>query len=176
MQSRGNPTLRARRPPDAPGSYPDRSGRVLLWLMAALLVVLVYRLSVPNNGFDGVVDGVYGVLATSASRVGYRVFTSTDDTRSDTRLRTLDELRTALTTGQLVVHYQPKVDLDDESVHGAEALVRWNHPSRGLLYPDSFLDLAEDAGLMRQLTQVVLEQAMTRRRPGRLRADRCGSR
>jgi len=45
-------------------------------------------------------------------------------------------------------------------VHSVEALVRWDHPTRGLLYPDSFLALVEDAGLMRLLTQLVLEQAL----------------
>jgi diguanylate cyclase len=77
-----------------------------------------------------------------------------------TRLRTVDELRTALTSEQLVVHYQPKVDLRTGDVHGVEALVRWDHPTRGLIYPDAFLDLVEEARLMRTLTRVVLHIAL----------------
>jgi diguanylate cyclase len=58
------------------------------------------------------------------------------------------------------VHYQPKVDLQTGDVHSVEALVRWDHPTLGLLYPDQFLDLVEEAGLMRSLTQVVMQIAL----------------
>jgi diguanylate cyclase (GGDEF)-like protein len=95
-----------------------------------------------------------------AARDGHRVYTGTDDVHGDGRLRTIQELRTALATDQLVLHYQPKITLATGAVHGVEALVRWDHPTRGLLYPDAFLDLVEDAGLMRTLTHVVLEQAL----------------
>jgi diguanylate cyclase (GGDEF)-like protein len=83
----------------------------------------------------------------------------TDDDGA-TRLRTVEELRTALTSKQLVVHYQPKIDLRTGDVHSVEALVRWDHPTRGLLYPDQFLDMVEEAGLMRTLTRVVLQLAL----------------
>jgi len=72
----------------------------------------------------------------------------------------VDELRTALTQDKLVVYYQPKIDLCTGEVRHVEALVRWEHPTRGLLYPDAFLDLVEEAGLMRGLTRVVLEIAL----------------
>jgi len=91
---------------------------------------------------------------------GHHVHGGTDDTDFATRLRMVEELRTALISGQLVVHYQPKVDLRTGEVHGAEALVRWDHPTLGLLYPDAFLDLVEEAGLMRALTRVVLQVAL----------------
>lgn len=91
---------------------------------------------------------------------GHRVYTGADDIGGDERIRTLQELRIALTGQQLTLHYQPKVDLDTGLVRGVEALVRWDHPSRGLLYPDSFLALVEDAGLMRAMTQLVLEMAL----------------
>ena len=58
------------------------------------------------------------------------------------------------------MHYQPKVDSQTSCVSGVEALVRWDHPTRGLLPPDAFLPLAEDAGLMRDLTMAVLEQSL----------------
>ena len=61
--------------------------------------------------------------------------------------------------GRVVVHLQPQVDLTDGRVVGAEALVRWEHPERGLLAPAAFLGLAEEHGLMTPLTQQVLDQA-----------------
>ena len=91
---------------------------------------------------------------------GHHVYRSADNHHGDTRLRTLQELRLALTEGQLVLHYQPKIALESGSVAGVEALVRWNHPGRGLLYPDQFLSLVEEAGLMHALTQEVLRQAL----------------
>jgi diguanylate cyclase (GGDEF)-like protein len=93
-------------------------------------------------------------------RDGRRVFDDADDSDGDARLRTLHDLRLALADDQLVLHYQPKVDLASGRVQGVEALVRWAHPTRGLLFPDAFLGLTEDAGLMPALTRVVLEQAL----------------
>jgi diguanylate cyclase len=75
-------------------------------------------------------------------------------------LQSVEELRTALTSGQLAVHYQPKIDLRTRDVHSVEALVRWDHPTRGLLYPHAFLNLVEGAGLMGAMTRVVLVVAL----------------
>ena len=94
------------------------------------------------------------------SRDGHRVYDSEDDSHGEVRLRTLEELRLALTDEQLVLHYQPKVDLASGAVRDVEALVRWNHPERGLLSPDQFVPIIEEAGLMHALTQVVLRQAL----------------
>ena len=69
------------------------------------------------------------------------------------------DLRRALDAGEFEVHYQPIVDLDGERTVGVEALVRWNHPERGLLPPVAFLDLAEKLGLLPRLGGWVLEQA-----------------
>jgi diguanylate cyclase (GGDEF)-like protein len=91
---------------------------------------------------------------------GIHVCSRADDDDDATRLQTVEELRTALTTRQLVVYYQPKIDLHSGDVSGVEALVRWNHPTRGLLYPDAFLGLVEEFGLMPSLTQQVLEMAL----------------
>jgi len=76
------------------------------------------------------------------------------------RLQTLEQLRAALDTDQLVLHHQPKLHLASRTVTGVEALVRWQHPTRGLLLPDSFLPLAEQSGLMRRLTLHVLRLAL----------------
>jgi len=94
------------------------------------------------------------------SRVGYHVYTNADDSDFGTRLRTLHELRVALVSDQLVLHYQPKLDLTTGEVHNVEALVRWNHPCRGLLQPGEFLPLVEEAGLMQEMTRILLAQAL----------------
>ncbi len=72
-----------------------------------------------------------------------------------TRLSLERELRSALTTGQLRVYYQPQVDLNDGRIIGVEALVRWQHPRHGLIEPVEFLAVAEEAGLITQLDEWV---------------------
>jgi diguanylate cyclase (GGDEF)-like protein len=76
------------------------------------------------------------------------------------RLVLVDELRAALDRRELVLHYQPQVDLRSGETAAVEALVRWPHPRLGLIPPLDFLPLAEEAGLMSRLTQMVLEQAL----------------
>ena len=95
-----------------------------------------------------------------SGRRGHHVYQSEDDSHGDTRLRTLQELHLAMTEDQLVVHYQPKIGLRTGEVTGVEALVRWQHPSRGLLLPEDFLDLVEESGLMHALTRIVLGKAL----------------
>ena len=95
-----------------------------------------------------------------AGRDGHHVYSGSDDADGAARLRTMNELGSAIAGGQLILHFQPKVDLGSGAVRGVEALVRWQHPERGLLYPDAFLSMVEESGLMRQLTQDVLEQAL----------------
>jgi diguanylate cyclase len=94
-------------------------------------------------------------------RTGYRVYSESDDSLGgQDRLRTLEELRQVIQARKLAMHYQPKVDSQTSVVSGVEALVRWDHPTRGLLQPEAFLPLAEDSGLMRDLTMAVLEQSL----------------
>jgi diguanylate cyclase len=94
------------------------------------------------------------------SQLAHHVYSAADDADAAATLQTVNELRTALTSDELVLHYQPKVDLDTGEVNSVEALVRWNHPTRGLLYPGAFLDLVEESGLMPSFTLVVLAQAL----------------
>ncbi len=77
------------------------------------------------------------------------------------RLRRADELSTAIDTGQLVLHYQPQLDLRTGEVNKVEALVRWRHPTLGMIPPLHFLPLAEEAGMMPQLTCWVLRTAVS---------------
>ncbi len=76
------------------------------------------------------------------------------------RLVLVDELRAAVESEQLVLHYQPQVDLRNGETVAVEALVRWPHPRLGVIPPLEFLPLAEEAGLMGPLTRLVLEQAL----------------
>jgi diguanylate cyclase len=95
-----------------------------------------------------------------ASGNGYHLYRGADDADEATRLQTVEELRTAMTCNQLLVHYQPKINLRTRDINGVEALVRWDHPTRGLLYPDAFLNLVEDARLMPILTRMMLTMAL----------------
>ncbi len=79
--------------------------------------------------------------------------------RSAERIDLEAALRQALARNEIEVYYQPYVRLSDERVVGAEALVRWHHPDRGLLAPAEFISLAEDTGLILPLGHLVLEQA-----------------
>jgi diguanylate cyclase (GGDEF)-like protein/PAS domain S-box-containing protein len=75
------------------------------------------------------------------------------------RLRTSNELHRALERKELELHYQPFVDLHTETLLGVEALVRWRHPTRGLLLPQEFIPLAEDGGLILPLGMWVMKEA-----------------
>ena len=87
------------------------------------------------------------------------------------RLSLLGELRMALPRGQLVLHYQPKAVLSTGHAQGVEALVRWQHPTLGLVLPDQFIPMAEHTGLIKPLTSWVLNTALCQLRDWRERAD-----
>jgi diguanylate cyclase (GGDEF)-like protein len=97
-------------------------------------------------------------------RSRYAFYAPGSETGSRERLGLVAELRTAIEQGGLVVHYQPQVDLRTNTVSGVEALVRWQHPRRGLLGPNQFVPVAEQTGVMRELTASVLEQALAQQR------------
>ncbi|SEL47775.1 diguanylate cyclase (GGDEF) domain-containing protein [Blastococcus sp. DSM 46786] len=101
------------------------------------------------------------MYAAKNAREGVRSYVPDPGSGSGDRLRTMEDLRTALAEGQLVVHLQPQVALGGGEVVGVEALVRWEHPVRGLLSPAVVLPAAEQAGLMRPLTDAVLGLALT---------------
>jgi diguanylate cyclase (GGDEF)-like protein len=82
------------------------------------------------------------------------------DHHSPARLAMVGDLRRAIERGELVMYFQPQLDLGSRRVFSAEALVRWNHPTRGLLAPSEFVDLAEQTGLIGDLTAYVLEAAI----------------
>ena len=93
-------------------------------------------------------------------RAGIRAYVPEADPYSPERLALLAELRRAIDADELVLHFQPKVSLKSRDVVGVEALVRWQHPERGLLGPGEFLPMAEQTGLIADVTRWVLEAAV----------------
>jgi diguanylate cyclase (GGDEF)-like protein len=94
------------------------------------------------------------------SRTGVEIYSPDRDRNSPERLGRQGELRRAIDRGELELHYQPKIFLDDGHPAGMEALLRWRHPSKGLLTPDQFLPIAEQTYLMRGITGFVVETAL----------------
>jgi diguanylate cyclase (GGDEF)-like protein len=95
---------------------------------------------------------------------GHAVYDGAVDQYSRENLEQIADLRRAIDDGELVLHFQPKADLQTGVTVGVEALVRWDHPERGFLYPDAFIGLAENTGLIRPLTLHVLDQALEQTR------------
>lgn len=94
------------------------------------------------------------------ARTGVEIYEALTDGATRDRLELSQQIRTALPAGEIVLHYQPKVDIIEGRVAATEALARWQHPERGLLFPDTFLPLVEQAGLVQELTRSVLDTAV----------------
>jgi diguanylate cyclase (GGDEF)-like protein len=93
---------------------------------------------------------------------GYEVYLPEMDEHSPDRLTLVSQVRPAIEHGELVVYYQPKVRLTDGRVAGAEALIRWEHPERGLIMPDEFVPLVEKTVVLRAFTSFVVETVLQR--------------
>jgi diguanylate cyclase (GGDEF)-like protein len=91
---------------------------------------------------------------------GYALYDVEEDHHNASRLAFLSELRGALDRGELALHFQPKVHLASAAVQAVEALVRWQHPQRGLILPEEYIPLSEQTGLIRPITTWVLGEAM----------------
>ena len=87
----------------------------------------------------------------SAGRNGYRFFDSMMSEVANTRHEIESDLRRAIQQGELELHYQPIIDTKTGRMRGAEALIRWQHPTKGLILPDRFIPLAEETGLIIQI-------------------------
>jgi diguanylate cyclase (GGDEF)-like protein len=124
--------------------------------------------------FGVVVSGLHGddpstlmqradiaMYAAKKQGKGILAYDSGGDRRSPERLAMLGELRRGLDRGELFLEYQPKVSLSTGEVTGVEALVRWQHPVRGLVNPDEFIPFAELTGIIGSLTQYVLNLALS---------------
>lgn len=102
--------------------------------------------------------------AKEKGRNGYQIFDAEHDRQSRSRMEGLGRLNQALQQGELCLYYQPKVNMRDGRVTGAEALMRWQHPEKGLLAPGHFLDDAEGSDLDLALGEWVIRSALTQMR------------
>ncbi len=97
--------------------------------------------------------------AKSAGRNTWRFYSGEMNARIIERRRLESDLRYGITHGELRLHFQPRYRIADGQMVGAEALVRWQHPDRGLIAPDTFIPIAEESGLILSLSDWVLETA-----------------
>ena len=102
------------------------------------------------------------VAMYSAKRAqsGFSIYNVEQDSQQAKKIVLERDLREAIDMGQLVLHYQPKINLLSNRISGVEALVRWEHPKEGILYPDDFIPVAEKNGLIKPLTRAVLIMAL----------------
>jgi diguanylate cyclase (GGDEF)-like protein len=100
------------------------------------------------------------MYAAKDAQTDYKLYAAHQNQHSMRRLSVLSDIRHALTSDEIVVHYQPIVDLDDLTVKGAEGLVRWEHPEHGLIPPGAFVQTVEQSGLIGPLTRHVLEHSI----------------
>lgn len=93
------------------------------------------------------------------SAKGYALYEPSFDKHTPLRLTLMSELRRAIEKNDLSLFYQPKVSLQTNELYGAEALVRWDHPTHGFIAPDEFIPMAERTRMIKQLSQWVLKRA-----------------
>jgi diguanylate cyclase (GGDEF)-like protein len=118
----------------------------------------------PGDGID--VDDLLqhadvAMYVAKAQHVGVVHYDAEHDHYDAANLGLIADLRRAIDTGELVMHYQPKAALEDGHVEAVEALVRWQHPTLGLLYPDRFIPMCEQTDLIDRLTTWVMRRALT---------------
>jgi diguanylate cyclase (GGDEF)-like protein len=109
---------------------------------------------------DLVAKADVAMYAAKKQHQGWAFYDAAQDSHSPERLALLTELREGIDQGQLLLAYQPKCDARTRRLNSVEALVRWQHPVRGLLAPDQFVGVAESTGIITSLTFAVLEEAV----------------
>ena len=123
---------------------------------ASIGIALSTLTSTPESMLRDTDAALYRAKTTGRGR--WQFFDDAMHAQAVARLTVEDELRHAITRGEFVVYYQPIVTLADAHVVGHEALVRWAHPTRGLLSPGDFVEVAEDSGLITKIGAEVLDQ------------------
>jgi diguanylate cyclase (GGDEF)-like protein len=127
--------------------------------MEAVVGIALY----PAHGHDPGTLFRRADIALSLAKVSQRrfaVYDPSQDYYNQDRLALIGELRDAIKENQLVLHYQPKTDLKTGRVISAEALMRWQHPKRGMIQPMQFIPLAEHTGLIKPLTEWAIQTAL----------------
>ncbi|EJL81170.1 diguanylate cyclase (GGDEF) domain-containing protein [Herbaspirillum sp. CF444] len=113
-----------------------------------------------SNRHDLVINADAAMYHTKrAGRNGYHFFEASMNVNAHNQLQWLQDLRMALERKEFILHYQPKYNSPDGPVLGAEALLRWQHPTHGLVGPDEFIGLAERSGLIVPIGEWVLNEA-----------------
>jgi diguanylate cyclase (GGDEF)-like protein len=97
--------------------------------------------------------------AKTAGRSTFRFFTKEMNTFMSERYKLETDLRRGISEGEMILYYQPKIDMQDDTIIGMEALVRWNHPEQGIIPPSEFIPLAEETKLIEFLDMWVMENA-----------------
>ncbi|PIE37080.1 MAG: hypothetical protein CSA54_02145 [Gammaproteobacteria bacterium] len=97
--------------------------------------------------------------AKSGGKNCYRLFNEEMRSRATARIRIEQDLKLAMQHGQFELYYQPKINIATRAIIGAEALIRWRHPVNGFMSPDAFVPIAEEAGLIVELGEWILETA-----------------
>lgn len=97
--------------------------------------------------------------AKSEGRNRYNYFTASMQLAAQVKMRMVSDLRTALADNQFLLHYQPIIDLATGSINKAEALIRWQHPTHGIVNPAQFISVAEETGLINEIGDWVFREA-----------------
>ena len=116
----------------------------------------------PNHAsdVDGLIRRADVAMYVAEHNSGYAVYNLDQDRHEPGRLKLVSELRRAIDERELVLYYQPKVEVRGGRVIGVEALVRWRHPQRGMVEPDQFIEVAQETNLIRPLTLYVIDEAL----------------
>ena len=128
--------------------------------MSASIGIAVY----PEDGVDAEVlylnadHAMYA--AKEAGRNQFSFFTADMQHQAEQRLTLAIELESAIENKEFEIYYQPIINATDETLYGAEALIRWNHPVKGIIAPEGFISLAEDSGLIRTIGIDVFRSAI----------------
>ncbi len=91
----------------------------------------------------------------------YRFYTKIMNDKIIRRVYIENDMRSSISNNELFLEYQPQINTDTKSIYGMEALIRWNHPDKGLIRPDEFISIAEDTGQIAEITSWVIKQAVS---------------